>query len=206
MGVRRRKQHPRQQAHLRTADTGSTPHRRRAPASTSARRTHWRSVSAGHDPAWPRSTGLPRNSLGYSRAVPAPARPHAGGTLRSTPTRVHAATTCTSNWTSQHPRRDASADDPATAGITWALSIVGLVIVIRILLIPSLFQQIKASRGVQRQAGYLPRPGIQCCGEAASPPNAATNRAHDRRLDGLIRPSRTPACPGPRADDRRGYR
>jgi hypothetical protein len=95
---------------------------------------------------------------------------------------------------------------PATAGITWALSIVGLVIVIRILLIPSLFQQIKASRGVQRQAGYLPRPGIQCCGEAASPPNAATNRAHDRRLDGLIRPSRTPACPGPRADDRRGYR
>jgi len=38
---------------------------------------------------------------------------------------------------------------PASSGITWALSIVGLVIVIRILLIPLFFKQIKASRGLQ---------------------------------------------------------
>ncbi len=38
---------------------------------------------------------------------------------------------------------------PAGSGITWALSIVGLVIVIRILLIPLFFKQIKASRGLQ---------------------------------------------------------
>ncbi len=38
---------------------------------------------------------------------------------------------------------------PATAGVTWALSIVGLVIVIRILLIPLFVRQIKASRGLQ---------------------------------------------------------
>ncbi|MFN8080179.1 MAG: membrane protein insertase YidC [Kineosporiaceae bacterium] len=38
---------------------------------------------------------------------------------------------------------------PAAAGITWALSIVGLVIVIRILLIPLFVKQIKASRGLQ---------------------------------------------------------
>jgi YidC/Oxa1 family membrane protein insertase len=38
---------------------------------------------------------------------------------------------------------------PAAAGITWALSVVGLVIVIRILLIPLFVKQIKASRGLQ---------------------------------------------------------
>ena len=38
---------------------------------------------------------------------------------------------------------------PATSGVTWALSIVGLVIVIRILLIPLFVRQIKASRGLQ---------------------------------------------------------
>ncbi|QCB95061.1 membrane protein insertase YidC [Cellulomonas shaoxiangyii] len=38
--------------------------------------------------------------------------------------------------------------DPAS-GAAWALSIVGLVIVIRILLIPLFFKQIKASRGMQ---------------------------------------------------------
>jgi YidC/Oxa1 family membrane protein insertase len=38
---------------------------------------------------------------------------------------------------------------PATSGWTWALSIVGLVVVIRILLIPLFVKQIKASRGLQ---------------------------------------------------------
>ncbi len=38
---------------------------------------------------------------------------------------------------------------PATSGWTWALSIVGLVIVIRIILIPLFVRQIKASRGLQ---------------------------------------------------------
>src|SRR3954469_25138024 len=38
---------------------------------------------------------------------------------------------------------------PATSGWTWALSIVGLVIVIRIILIPLFVKQIKASRGLQ---------------------------------------------------------
>ena len=38
---------------------------------------------------------------------------------------------------------------PETSGWTWALSIVGLVIVIRILLIPLFVKQIKASRGMQ---------------------------------------------------------
>jgi YidC/Oxa1 family membrane protein insertase len=38
---------------------------------------------------------------------------------------------------------------PATSGWTWALSIVGLVIVIRIILIPLFVKQIKASRGMQ---------------------------------------------------------
>jgi YidC/Oxa1 family membrane protein insertase len=38
---------------------------------------------------------------------------------------------------------------PATAGITWVLSIVGLVVVIRILLIPLFVKQIKAQRGLQ---------------------------------------------------------
>ncbi|WP_460447072.1 membrane protein insertase YidC [Angustibacter aerolatus] len=38
--------------------------------------------------------------------------------------------------------------DPA-AGLTWALSIVGLVVVIRIILIPLFVKQIKASRGLQ---------------------------------------------------------
>jgi YidC/Oxa1 family membrane protein insertase len=38
---------------------------------------------------------------------------------------------------------------PAASGWTWALSIVGLVIVIRILLIPLFVKQIKASRGMQ---------------------------------------------------------
>jgi YidC/Oxa1 family membrane protein insertase len=38
---------------------------------------------------------------------------------------------------------------PATSGFTWALSIVGLVIVIRIVLIPLFVKQIKASRGLQ---------------------------------------------------------
>jgi len=37
----------------------------------------------------------------------------------------------------------------STGGIAWTLSIVGLVIVIRILLIPLFFKQIKASRGMQ---------------------------------------------------------
>lgn len=37
----------------------------------------------------------------------------------------------------------------ATSGWTWALSIVGLVVVIRILLIPLFVKQIKASRGLQ---------------------------------------------------------
>src|SRR5215213_10668789 len=38
---------------------------------------------------------------------------------------------------------------PAASGWTWALSIVGLVIVIRIVLIPLFVKQIKASRGLQ---------------------------------------------------------
>ena len=38
---------------------------------------------------------------------------------------------------------------PETSGLTWALSIVGLVIVIRIILIPLFVKQIKASRGLQ---------------------------------------------------------
>jgi YidC/Oxa1 family membrane protein insertase len=38
---------------------------------------------------------------------------------------------------------------PAASGLTWALSIVGLVIVIRIILIPLFVKQIKASRGLQ---------------------------------------------------------
>ena len=38
---------------------------------------------------------------------------------------------------------------PEESGWTWALSIVGLVIVIRIILIPLFFKQIKASRGLQ---------------------------------------------------------
>lgn len=38
---------------------------------------------------------------------------------------------------------------PASSGWTWALSIVGLVIVIRIVLIPLFVRQIKASRGLQ---------------------------------------------------------
>src|SRR5690554_4515777 len=38
--------------------------------------------------------------------------------------------------------------DPAS-GTTWALSIVGLVILMRIILIPLFFKQIKASRGMQ---------------------------------------------------------
>ena len=38
---------------------------------------------------------------------------------------------------------------PAASGWTWALSIVGLVIVIRILLIPLFVKQINASRGLQ---------------------------------------------------------
>jgi YidC/Oxa1 family membrane protein insertase len=38
---------------------------------------------------------------------------------------------------------------PASSGWTWALSIVGLVIVIRIILIPLFVRQIKASRGLQ---------------------------------------------------------
>jgi YidC/Oxa1 family membrane protein insertase len=38
---------------------------------------------------------------------------------------------------------------PAASGVTWALSIVGLVIVIRIILIPLFVKQIKASRGLQ---------------------------------------------------------
>jgi YidC/Oxa1 family membrane protein insertase len=38
---------------------------------------------------------------------------------------------------------------PQSSGLTWALSIVGLVIVIRILLIPLFVKQIKASRGMQ---------------------------------------------------------
>jgi YidC/Oxa1 family membrane protein insertase len=37
----------------------------------------------------------------------------------------------------------------ATSGVTWALSIVGLVIVIRVALIPLFVRQIKASRGMQ---------------------------------------------------------
>jgi YidC/Oxa1 family membrane protein insertase len=38
---------------------------------------------------------------------------------------------------------------PSASGVTWALSIVGLVVVIRILLIPLFVKQIKASRGMQ---------------------------------------------------------
>jgi YidC/Oxa1 family membrane protein insertase len=38
---------------------------------------------------------------------------------------------------------------PEASGLTWALSIVGLVIVIRIILIPLFVKQIKASRGLQ---------------------------------------------------------
>ncbi len=45
---------------------------------------------------------------------------------------------------------------PAASGFTWALSIVGLVIVIRIILIPLFVKQIKASRGLQ-----LIQPEIQ---------------------------------------------
>jgi YidC/Oxa1 family membrane protein insertase len=45
---------------------------------------------------------------------------------------------------------------PAASGWTWALSIIGLVIVIRIILIPLFVKQIKASRGMQ-----LIQPEIQ---------------------------------------------
>src|SRR3954471_14622015 len=45
---------------------------------------------------------------------------------------------------------------PSASGYTWALSIVGLVIVIRIVLIPLFVKQIKASRGLQ-----LIQPEIQ---------------------------------------------
>src|ERR1700743_2775246 len=45
---------------------------------------------------------------------------------------------------------------PAASGWTWALSIVGLVIIIRIILIPLFVKQIKASRGLQ-----LIQPEIQ---------------------------------------------
>jgi YidC/Oxa1 family membrane protein insertase len=45
---------------------------------------------------------------------------------------------------------------PEASGVTWALSIVGLVIVIRIILIPLFVKQIKASRGMQ-----LIQPEIQ---------------------------------------------
>jgi YidC/Oxa1 family membrane protein insertase len=45
---------------------------------------------------------------------------------------------------------------PADSGWTWALSIVGLVILIRIILIPLFVKQIKASRGMQ-----LIQPEIQ---------------------------------------------
>src|SRR5664279_1627919 len=38
---------------------------------------------------------------------------------------------------------------PTAGGWTWALSIVGLVVVIRVLLIPLFVKQIKASRGLQ---------------------------------------------------------
>ena len=38
---------------------------------------------------------------------------------------------------------------PEGSGWTWALSIVGLVVVIRVLLIPLFVKQIKASRGMQ---------------------------------------------------------
>ena len=41
-------------------------------------------------------------------------------------------------------------------GAAWSLSIVGLVIVIRILLIPLFFRQIKASRGMQLLAPEMP--------------------------------------------------
>ncbi|TQL02220.1 membrane protein insertase YidC [Cellulomonas sp. SLBN-39] len=47
-----------------------------------------------------------------------------------------------------HDLLSAAGLDPA-GGAAWALSIVGLVIVIRILLIPLFFKQIKASRGMQ---------------------------------------------------------
>lgn len=50
--------------------------------------------------------------------------------------------------TAFHSLFDAIGLDPA-GGAAWALSIVGLVIVIRILLIPLFFRQIKASRGMQ---------------------------------------------------------
>ncbi len=50
--------------------------------------------------------------------------------------------------TTFHSLFDAIGLDPA-GGAAWALSIVGLVIVIRILLIPLFFRQIKASRGMQ---------------------------------------------------------
>ncbi|MGN6301082.1 MAG: membrane protein insertase YidC [Angustibacter sp.] len=45
---------------------------------------------------------------------------------------------------------------PEASGVTWALSIVGLVVVIRIILIPLFVKQIKASRGMQ-----LIQPEIQ---------------------------------------------
>src|SRR3954449_1277278 len=45
---------------------------------------------------------------------------------------------------------------PAASGWTWAFSIIGLVIVIRIILIPLFVKQIKASRGMQ-----LIQPEIQ---------------------------------------------
>jgi YidC/Oxa1 family membrane protein insertase len=45
---------------------------------------------------------------------------------------------------------------PAASGVTWALSIVGLVVVIRILLIPLFVKQIRASRALQ-----LVQPEIQ---------------------------------------------
>jgi len=50
-----------------------------------------------------------------------------------------------------HTLYDAIGIDPAS-GTAWALSIVGLVIVMRILLIPLFFRQIKASRGMQMLA------------------------------------------------------
>src|SRR6188474_463140 len=50
-----------------------------------------------------------------------------------------------------HALFDAIGLDPA-GGAAWSLSIVGLVIVIRIALIPLFFRQIKASRGMQMLA------------------------------------------------------
>ena len=47
------------------------------------------------------------------------------------------------------PLRPSPCRDAGASGFTWALSIVGLVIVIRIILIPLFVKQIKASRGLQ---------------------------------------------------------